>query len=99
MIEENCRRITEGANGLKIMCLSSSEITKYYDIIATLSSSTLLAVAISVAVSFVVVIACTRRLILSLVSVTVICCVILWTTAVLILFGWELSVVESTIIV
>ncbi|VDO31079.1 unnamed protein product [Haemonchus placei] len=84
---------------LKIMCLSSSEITKYYDIIATLWSSTLFAVAISVAVSLLVVIVCTRRLILSLVSTAVITCVILSTTAVLILLGWELSVVESTIIV
>uniref|UniRef100_A0A7I4YSR2 SSD domain-containing protein n=1 Tax=Haemonchus contortus TaxID=6289 RepID=A0A7I4YSR2_HAECO len=98
-IETNCKRIMEGDKNLKIMCLSSSEITKYYDIIATLWSSTLFAVAISVAVSLLVVIVCTRRLILSLVSTAVITCVILWTTAVLILLGWELSVVESTIIV
>nr|CDJ95009.1 CRE-PTD-2 protein [Haemonchus contortus] len=48
-IETNCKRIMEGDKNLKIMCLSSSEITKYYDIIATLWSSTLFAVAISVA--------------------------------------------------
>ncbi|KAK6010686.1 hypothetical protein OSTOST_24260 [Ostertagia ostertagi] len=99
VIETNCNRIKKEGSGLKIMCLSSSEITKYYDIIVTLSSSTLLSVAISVVISLVVVIVCTRRLILSIVSVIVISCVILWTTAALIVLGWELSVVESTIIV
>ncbi|WKY11225.1 hypothetical protein Q1695_003077 [Nippostrongylus brasiliensis] len=98
-IERNCGKLRSILPDVAVMCLTSSDMTRYYDIITTLSSSTLFSVAISVVVSLTVVVACTRRLLLSLLSVAVICAVILWTTAALILSGWELSVVESTIIV
>ncbi|VDL76609.1 unnamed protein product [Nippostrongylus brasiliensis] len=98
-IERNCEKLKSILPDVAVMCLTSSDMTRYYDIITTLSSSTLFSVAISVVVSLTVVVACTRRLLLSLLCVAVICAIILWTTAALILSGWELSVVESTIIV
>ncbi|ETN87140.1 hypothetical protein NECAME_01299 [Necator americanus] len=97
-IDKNCKQMVP-VDGYPRMCLTTADMTRYYDIIATLRSSTLYSVTISVLVSMAVVILCTRRVLLSIVSVTVVCGVILWTIALSILFGWELSVVESTIIV
>ncbi|KAK6754892.1 hypothetical protein RB195_013708 [Necator americanus] len=97
-IDKNCKQMVP-VDGYPRMCLTTADMTRYYDIIATLRSSTLYSVTISVLVSMAVVILCTRRILLSIVSVTVVCGVILWTIALSILFGWELSVVESTIIV
>ncbi|KAJ1373488.1 Ptd-2p [Parelaphostrongylus tenuis] len=97
-IDANCKNMTAIYDS-PVMCLSSSDTTKYYDIIATLAPSTLISVVISVVISLVVVILCTRRLTLSIISVAVICGVILWTTSILILLGWKFSVVESTILV
>ncbi|KAL6742451.1 hypothetical protein Aduo_015600 [Ancylostoma duodenale] len=74
-------------------------MTGYYDIIATLQSSTLYSVVVSVLVSLAVVVLCTRHCILSIAAGLVICSIMLWTIAASILQGWELSVVESTIIV
>ncbi|KIH58376.1 hypothetical protein ANCDUO_11417 [Ancylostoma duodenale] len=81
------------------ICLTSSIMTGYYDIIATLQSSTLYSVVVSVLVSLAVVVLCTRHCILSIAAGLVICSIMLWTIAASILQGWELSVVESTIIV
>uniref|UniRef100_A0A1I7XG82 SSD domain-containing protein n=1 Tax=Heterorhabditis bacteriophora TaxID=37862 RepID=A0A1I7XG82_HETBA len=85
--------------GLPTLCLSSSEVTKYYDIITHLYKSTFYSILISIVVSLTVVVLYTRQFFLSVLSVVVISAVILWTTASLILVGWELSVIESTILV
>ncbi|VDK53762.1 unnamed protein product [Cylicostephanus goldi] len=97
-IEANCKNML-AVGDLPIICLPSALLAKFYDVIATFPSTTLYSVIISVAVSLLVVILCTRRLVLSLLAVAVVSGVILWTIAVSILTGWELSVVESTIII
>ncbi|CAJ0591502.1 unnamed protein product [Cylicocyclus nassatus] len=97
-IEANCKKMV-AVGDLPIMCLTSSDLTKLYDVIATFSSSTLYSVIISVAASLLVVILCTRRLVLSLLAVAVVSGIILWTIGISIMTGWELSVVESTILI
>ncbi|CAD6193196.1 unnamed protein product [Caenorhabditis auriculariae] len=111
------------------LCLSSSEITRFYDIISQLKSSSLSSVLISIGICLLVVVLCTRVLTLSIFALIIIFFIILWTIAVLALLGrtigegtevtikttieplscvlvapkvvssWQLSVVESTILV
>ncbi|CAI2354502.1 unnamed protein product [Caenorhabditis sp. 36 PRJEB53466] len=97
-IKESCELIQRQTED-PVLCLSSTEITRFYDIISQLRSSSFTSVAISIVICLLVIIACTRVITLSLYSSLVILFVILWTVAALILLGWKLSVVESTILI
>ncbi|KAF1750478.1 hypothetical protein GCK72_017028 [Caenorhabditis remanei] len=97
-IEKSCEAIKNQTSD-PVLCLSSTEITRFYDIVSQLRSSSFISVSISLAVCLIVIIACTRVIKLSVLSSTVIFFVILWTVASLILLGWKLSVVESTILI
>ena len=53
----------------------------------------------SLIISLLVVALCTRHALISLLSIFIILSIILIVTAILVLFGWQLGVVESTILV
>uniref|UniRef100_A0A1I7T557 MFS domain-containing protein n=1 Tax=Caenorhabditis tropicalis TaxID=1561998 RepID=A0A1I7T557_9PELO len=97
-IDVSCDYIRKQTND-PVLCLSSSEITRFHDIVSQLRSSSFTSVAISLGICLIVIIVCTRVIKLSVFSSIVIFFVILWTVASLILLGWKLSVVESTILI
>ncbi|CAB3398456.1 unnamed protein product [Caenorhabditis bovis] len=97
-LDESCSRIRKSIHD-PVICLSSTEITRFHDIIQQLRSSSLMSVIISMTVCLVVIVACTRVVKLSIFSSFIILSIIGWTTSILILLGWQLSVVESTILV
>ncbi|CAJ0582184.1 unnamed protein product, partial [Mesorhabditis spiculigera] len=81
------------------LLLSESHVTKMYDLLSKLLTSTMGSVLVSVAVSLVVIIACTWDLSISLLSITAIGSVILNTLAAVVWMGWRINVVEATITV
>ncbi|CAI5452267.1 unnamed protein product [Caenorhabditis angaria] len=86
-------------NHTNVLCTSSPEVTRFYDIIYQLKTSTYTSVGFSIIICLFVIIICTRQFYLSIICSFVILSIILWTVAVLILLGWNLSVVESTILI
>ncbi|PAV63744.1 hypothetical protein WR25_07994 [Diploscapter pachys] len=97
-IDTNCERLQRIFN-VDVFCMSSSEVTRFFDITNTMSSSTVSSVSASLIISLLVVALCTRHVLISLLSIFIILSIIFIITAILLLFGWQLGVVESTILV
>ncbi|ULT90733.1 hypothetical protein L3Y34_008803 [Caenorhabditis briggsae] len=97
-IEQSCK-IIKNTTSDPVLCLSSTEISRFYDIVSQLRSSSFVSVTISLGICLIVIVVCTRVINLSILSSMVIFFVILWTVASLIMLGWKLSVVESTILI
>uniref|UniRef100_A0A915J551 SSD domain-containing protein n=1 Tax=Romanomermis culicivorax TaxID=13658 RepID=A0A915J551_ROMCU len=73
--------------------------TLWYDLQHSLLYGTPVSIVVSIFVALSVAILATRTFLLSLLSVVTICGVIITTVACLVLFGWKLNIVESTIII
>ncbi|UMM36511.1 hypothetical protein L5515_008643 [Caenorhabditis briggsae] len=97
-IEQSCK-IIKNTTSDPVLCLSSTEISRFYEIVSQLRSSSFVSVTISLGICLIVIVVCTRVIKLSILSSMVIFFVILWTVASLIMLGWKLSVVESTILI
>ncbi|KRX93977.1 Protein dispatched -like protein 1, partial [Trichinella pseudospiralis] len=78
---------------------TDSMTTSWYDLQKELLLGTPTSIILSILIAFIVAVCVTRTVVLSFLSILSISAVILDTIAVLVLLGWRLNVVESTIII
>ena len=88
-------RLTFNSKSLKFFTVANLD---FYDLQKHLLDGTYTAIAVSMSISFVVLVISTRNIILSVLAIFTVFSIILITIGILVMIGWELNILESVII-